>query len=73
MGTRKGWERSSPPCLSCLLKLHLEATNNKGNGGGATMHNYSPRTKKKKQGEEEKTRKEGIKEKVEKTRGGGKN
>jgi hypothetical protein len=48
----KGGERSSPSCLSYLLKLQLETTNNKRKKGGVTARNCSPTMKKKKQGEE---------------------
>lgn len=58
MGTRKGGERSSPLCLSCLLKLQPKATNNRGKRGGATPRNCSPR---KKQEEEKEAKKEGEK------------
>ncbi len=48
----KGGEKSSSLCLSYLLKLQLEATNNKRKKKGVATRNCSPRMKKKKQGEE---------------------
>jgi hypothetical protein len=55
---REGGERSFWPCLSYLLKLQLKAINNKRKGGRVATCSYNPRTKKKKQGEEEEGRKE---------------
>jgi hypothetical protein len=70
MGARKGGENNSPPCLSCLLKLQLKATNNKGKKGGTTMRNYSPRMKKKKK---KQRRKEGKEKEEREKKGSGKN
>jgi hypothetical protein len=61
VGAKKGGESSSPPCLSCLLKLQLEATNNRGKKKGVVARNCSPRMRKKKQGEEKEAKKEGEK------------
>jgi len=60
---REGGERRFWPCLSCLLKLQLEAINNKRKGRRVATCRYNPRTKKKKQGEEEKEKERKKREK----------